>query len=295
MTEVLNCPSCDGRSFIPYISAKDYTVSHETFSIHQCENCKLLVTSPRPDDRDLYKYYLSDNYLSHSNKPKGIFDRIYRVTRRIAVNWKVGLIQTFRKEKISILDFGCGTGHFLKACHDQKWNITGVEPSDSARQLSSSLLNIPIHKTLDEVHDQFDVITLWHVLEHIPDLTEKFQQLLSKLKINGTIFIAVPNHKSNDAVEYKQHWAGFDVPRHLWHFNQHALQTFTQVNNSKIVAIVPMKLDAFYVSILSENYKQDQKGIQQFLRGILSGLRSNLKAKRTSEYSSLIYVVQKNA
>jgi 2-polyprenyl-3-methyl-5-hydroxy-6-metoxy-1,4-benzoquinol methylase len=297
MTVISHCPVCSSQTFVPFQQCKDYSVSHETFQLVTCQHCSFVFTNPRPNEKEIAKYYESANYISHAKEAKTIFDRVYRIIRRFAVQWKLEIVMKRfpGKTKVSILDFGCGTGNFLEECQKKGLTVAGVEPSDSARSIANSVLANAVKQKLSEISGQFEAITLWHVLEHVPNLDEVFTALKSTLTNTGTMFIAVPNYQSYDAKHYAEHWAAYDVPRHLSHFNKHTMKIFAQKHGCKIVDIVPMKLDAYYVSMLSESYKANTKNIFTFLRGTLAGLKSNLNAQKTSEYSSFIYIIKKNA
>jgi 2-polyprenyl-3-methyl-5-hydroxy-6-metoxy-1,4-benzoquinol methylase len=192
-----------------------------------------------------------------------------------------------------ILDFGCGTGEFLTSLKD-KWNIYGVEPSAIARKKATEQTQKIIAENLPEKTERdFDIVTLWHVIEHVPDLNETIAQLVNKLKNNGVLLLAVPNYEAPDALKYGSDWAGYDVPRHLWHFSKKSMSTLLEKHNLKLVEIKGMKLDAYYVSMLSEKYKNSNKQtLVTFLNGVLSGALSNLKAKGNN-YSSLIYIAER--
>ena len=212
--------------------------------------------------------------------------------RNISLKRKIRLINAFSCEEKTLLDVGCGTGDFLKIAQLNNWNVSGIEPNEKARQIANAKTNnavFKIEQLLQFEKQSFDVITLWHVLEHLPNLEDQLLILKSLLKENGTLIIAVPNYKSFDANYYKNFWAAFDVPRHLWHFDQKSLQNLLMSKDMKIVKTLPMKFDAFYVSLLSEKHK---KGFMNPIKAFWIGLRSNLKAKRTGEYSSLIYVIK---
>ena len=298
MQSVAQCPICDGINFKKFLSCKDHTVSHETFSLVRCENCELVITSPRPQDKDLGKYYLSDNYVSHSTKKSAdLIDQLYKITRHFTLGWKVNLVQANCSFKMpagpKLLDYGCGTGEFLLKSKASGFIVSGVEPSETARNHANELTSNAVRDSPDKVNGPFDVITLWHVLEHVPTLNEQLGHLLGKLKINGTMFIAVPNHQSFDAQKYGEHWAGYDVPRHLWHFNQRSMKRLIARNAIKLEKVIPMKLDAFYVSVLSQQAMRGEKNLAGMIKGFLDGMRSNLSARKNNEYSSLIYVVRK--
>jgi 2-polyprenyl-3-methyl-5-hydroxy-6-metoxy-1,4-benzoquinol methylase len=211
------------------------------------------------------------------------------------LSWKLRIInkQSRKSGKSFLLDYGCGTGQFLQKCQADGWHIQGVEPSEHARSLSSRLTQTSIAPNLDNPAARtFEIITLWHVLEHIPDLNETLQSLRTALTDSGTMFIAVPNHNSWDAKHYKQYWAGYDVPRHIWHFTQSNMKSLLKRHDLRIINTLPMKLDAFYVSLLSEKYQRKPQATM-FIKAIINGIRSNYFAHKQNEYSSLIYIVKK--
>jgi 2-polyprenyl-3-methyl-5-hydroxy-6-metoxy-1,4-benzoquinol methylase len=251
------------------------------------------LTTPRPELKDLGKYYESENYISHSKKANSIVDKLYMVSRVYALNWKWSLVRaTQTTDNFKLLDYGCGAGSFLEKSQSKGASINGVEPSKNARAIAEEITGSTITSNLENLNQKFDAITLWHVLEHVPDLIETVNKLKACLEENGTMFIAVPNHISNDAIKYKEYWAAYDVPRHLWHFNPTSMTRLLANANLKIENIVPMKLDALYVGMLSEKYKNGKQTISTFAKGILNGLISNVKAN-SNEYSSLIYVIKK--
>lgn len=294
MTTILSCPLCNSSSFEAALNVKDHTVSQETFQIQKCRQCQFLFTSPVPEN--LAPYYQSPQYISHSNQAAGITDHLYKLARNFTLTWKTRLINKYnRNNDKSLLDFGCGTGAFLAAAKKSNWSIAGVEPADHPRSIASNETQTDIKASLNELNQKkYNTITLWHVLEHIPALHQTVQHLSSLLDDHGTIFIAVPNHNSQDAQHYQQHWAAYDTPRHLWHFTQPNMQQLLTQHQLKLVATVPMKLDAYYVSILSEKYKHDNKpSLSSLLIGMFHGMQSNIAAASTHEYSSLIYIARK--
>jgi len=293
MIDVETCPLCNSKSFQHHLYCKDYTVSHETFAVVSCASCRLKITNPRPEEQELSNYYISDSYISHANKGQTLIDRVYLIARNYTLKWKLNILKRYSTNATILLDYGCGTGHFLSACFKEGYKVSGVEPSKLARENSDREVNSFIHQTVSNVpQTEFDIITMWHVLEHIPEPYKILNDLKNKLKNNGTLFIAVPNPNSMDALKYQEVWAGYDVPRHLWHFSQSNIYTLSKSLSMKIIEVIPMKLDAFYVSLLSENYKHPQKKFMNYFSGFFNGLRSNIHAKKTGEYSSLIYVLK---
>ncbi len=294
-----------------FLQCKDHTVSRETFFILKDETLEILITSPKPNDEELSKYYESEDYISHTDSNKTFIDKIYQKAKNYAIKKKVKLIVSLsNQDKVenqkskTVLDIGCGTGDFLAACNKSGFLVSGIEPNKNARVRAKSKLGIltskldvfddspEIFNTINELENKkFDVITMWHVLEHVPNLLEYINKLKELLNENGRLIIAVPNYKSYDANYYKHFWAAYDVPRHLWHFSQKSISLLFKKENMLIEKTIPMKLDSFYVSLLSEKYKTKKSN---YLKAFFIGLLSNFKAISTKEYSSLIYVI-KNA
>ncbi len=271
-----------------YLNSKDYSVSGEEFQLLLDSDLDMLVTQPQPKELD--KYYQSDAYISHTDSSETSVDKIYQTVKKYNLQKKVKLAQRYAQTKKTLLDVGAGTGDFLLYAKQKGWSVTGVEPNERAQQraLEKGLKLYPDLESLSE--KKFDIITLWHVLEHLPNLDGQIQKLVSCLEEDGTLIIAVPNYKSYDAHYYKNFWAAYDVPRHLWHFSRTSIKKIFGKYKMKVVATQPMLFDAFYVSLLSEKYRW---GKQHFLRAFLIGLTSNIMAWRTKEYSSLIYIIKK--
>ncbi len=269
-----------------YLSVKDYLVSGERFSLLKNDALGILETHPQPTPDTIHKYYKSEAYISHTDSKKGLLDFLYQTIKRYSLGKKVALIEQMHGSQGSILDIGAGTGEFLMTAAKRGWDIRGVEINIDARRLAKEK-NILLYDSMAAVKEkQFDVVTLWHVLEHLHDLPGSITQITKFVKPGGTLVVAVPNYNSYDADYYGSFWAAYDVPRHLWHFSQVAMQKLFAPELS-LKKIKPLIFDAFYVSLLSEKYATGKKFS---LKAFWIGLRSNLKARRTTEYSSLIYV-----
>ena len=285
------CPFCESEKTRSYLKLKDYFLTKEDFEIFECEDCKLLFTTPRPDASAIGNYYKSEDYLSHNEHKKGLVPWIYNQVKKVNIRNKYK-IACGDKNKPHILDFGCGVGDFLHYAQQNGCEITGCDMSEDARKFANEKLGKTI-VTPEEIfalpHSTFDVITMWHVLEHIDNLSFQAEQLHRLIKDNGRLVIAVPNYKSFDAQYYKDKWAAYDVPRHLNHFHKESLQNIFK-SKFELEKIYPMKWDAFYISMMSEKYIG--KG-NSFIKGIITGLKSNCKARKTGDYSSLIYVFHK--
>ena len=272
-----------------FLTCKDYTVSGELYQVKLNKEFDMLVTTPVP--KNLGEYYKSEDYISHTDAKDSLFDKAYHFVKTITLKRKIKLINSFSQTSKTILDVGAGTGEFLKVCQDNSWEVFGTEPDLDARKIAKNK-GINLQENLSKINSQkFDIITLWHVLEHVENLQEYIKSLKELLKVDGKIIIAVPNYKSFDATSYNEFWAAFDVPRHLWHFSQISISKLFNKENMVVEKTLPMKFDSFYVSLLSEKYKH---GKMKLLSAFRKGLLSNLKAKNTGDYSSLIYIIKHN-
>jgi 2-polyprenyl-3-methyl-5-hydroxy-6-metoxy-1,4-benzoquinol methylase len=293
MINVTTCPVCGGHNFKEKAKSKDYTVSQQEFKIAQCTSCELGVTSPRPDTIELGKFYQSEDYISHTSKAASFIDRIYLIARNYTLNWKFRLIKNLTHQK-RLLDFGCGTGDFLSYMSTKGYDINGVEPSAEARKKANAHYDATkVYESLSELRQEFDIITLWHVIEHVPDLNQTINELRSRLKPDGLMLIAVPNINSWESTYYGNLWAAYDTPRHLWHFSRTSMIKLLNNHKLKLITTKPLLLDSFYISILSEKYANHSRtSFTGMINAFFAGLKSNLKARTSGEYSSLVYIVR---
>lgn len=272
-----------------FLTVTDYSVSKEVFELYQDEELDMLITHPQPSLDVLGKYYESSDYISHTDSKRSLFEKAYHFVKGIALKNKLNLINSLQPNKGRILDIGAGTGEFLSVAQQNGWETIGVEPSDKAKQIAINK-GVSFVETIAQLEDHsFDVITMWHVLEHVPDLNHQLKELKRLLKPTGSLIIAVPNFKSFDAQHYGKFWAAYDVPIHFWHFSKTAIQKLFQREQMELVKILPMKFDSFYVSLLSEKYKT---GRMNFIKAFFIGLWSNIKAQSDLEYSSHIYIIK---
>lgn len=270
------------------LKVKDHSVSGEVFELWLDEQFEILVTHPQPSLEKLPSYYESEDYISHTDGRRTLFEKLYHFIKGIALKKKLNLVNSL-STKGSILDIGAGTGEFLLTCKNDGWHVTGIEPSERAKQIAHQK-GIGMEESLANLTDHsFDVITMWHVLEHVPNLEQQLKELKRLLKPNGVLLVAVPNYKSYDAKVYQEYWAAYDVPIHLWHFSKNAISKLFALQSMKLVQVLPMKFDSFYVALLSEKYKN---GKMNFFKAFFTGLRSNWFGNRNNEYSSHIYVLK---
>lgn len=295
METILGCPICTKRDFSIFLKCKDYSISHETFYLVKCNSCNFIFINPRPDQQEIIKYYQSVNYISHSNSSKGLLNFIYQQVRKFAIKGKVNLIQSLNCSQQTILDYGSGTGEFLNAMKYAGWKCRGIEPSYDARIMAISRYSLKVDEpsSLSEITDEhFGVITLWHVLEHIHKLKETIKNLNHSLIADGFIIVAVPNHESLDAKYYQEFWAAYDVPRHLYHFTKKDITTLFKNLGFQLKDIRPMFYDPFYISLLSEKYKN---GKTNYFNAVINGIKTTVAGQKDiTKNTSLIYIFQKS-
>jgi len=292
MEKLESCPVCNATVFKHFLTCKDFTVSKEEFDIVSCSSCGFKFTNPRPEVNKLGAYYESEEYISHSNTSKGLVNSLYQGVRKYTLIKKLQLINRLNP-KATLLDIGCGTGEFLNVCKEYGWKTTGIEPDEKARNYGVENYNLdvkPENELKNLADHSFEIITMWHVLEHVPDLNKRIEEIKRILKLNGTLVVAVPNCDSLDAKIYGKYWAAYDVPRHLYHFTPKDIENLFRKHEMKVSRVLPMIFDSFYVSLLSEKYKNGTPGL---IKGFFNGLRSNLAAIKTGrKYSSQIYIIR---
>lgn len=289
------CPICSSKDLVPLLRCKDYYASGEEFELVKCQVCRFAITQDFPSEDVVGKYYNVPDYISHSDTHEGIINKLYHIARGIALKSKAKTITKHSaKDASTLLDIGCGTGYFLNKMKEKKWIVTGIEKDDGARKYAKDKfdLNTHTHDYLFQLAEKKkDVITMWHVLEHVEKLNATLSKIHEVLKDNGTAVIALPNKESLDAKAYKDKWAAYDVPRHLWHFSPNDFELLANKHNFKLVEIKPMYFDAFYISMLSEKYKGTfAASLIGLTKGGIYFLRSLFDKRKCS---SVIYILKK--
>jgi 2-polyprenyl-3-methyl-5-hydroxy-6-metoxy-1,4-benzoquinol methylase len=295
ITHHTSCPCCTSFEIEEALVTEDYTVSKEIFSIWECKNCTVRFTQNIPDENSIASYYKSAAYISHSDTNEGFINKLYHFVRNITLQSKKKLI--IAETGLStgnLLDIGAGTGAFANTMKNAGWQVYGLEPDETASHIALQKFGLTFQhpNTMSQLQGNlFNAITLWHVLEHVHDVGGYMQSFVRLLKPDGKLFIAVPNYVSTDASIYKKHWAAYDVPRHLYHFSPESMNRLASKYGFIIKAYKPMWFDSFYVSMLSEKYKN---GKDNFIIAVLNGLYSNLKTMfNIKNGSSIIYVLTK--
>lgn len=288
------CPLCNSEEIYKHRTVRDFSISGDAFDIYACRECKFQFTQNHPAEKDIGPYYQSEDYISHSDTSKGLINTIYHQVRRIMLNKKYTLI---KKETSGnkLLDIGCGTGYFPNFMKRKNYQVSGVEKEEEARKFAENNFNIPVSSPDDFLNEEntecYNIITLWHVLEHIENWNEYLKAIHNKLKDNGLLFIALPNHWSYDAAFYKEYWAGYDVPRHLWHFNPETFNMLMQQHNFKVKKLKKLPFDSFYNALLSEKYRKNTFALPAgFIIGLIAFIKSLVNIKKAS---SVIYICEK--
>lgn len=289
-----HCPVCSSTAINPLLNVRDHSVSKEEFTVWQCADCSLRFTQDVPDQEMIGPYYQSQDYISHSNTDKGLLNKLYQRVRKHTLGQKGALVERFTKRNGKLLDIGAGIGAFVSVMKERGWEARGIEPDEGARKNAADLFGLSLAEpsSLFELPPaSCDAITLWHVLEHVHQLHPYVEQLKNLLAAGGKIFVAVPNYTAADAEAYRNFWAAYDVPRHLYHFAPKSIETLMAKHGLKVVAKRPMWFDSFYISLLSSKY---HRGHTSWVGAAWNGLRSNFSALlNTDRCSSIIYVISK--
>ena len=290
-----SCPICGGKNLKQAFSAVDHLVSKETFDVWQCEECGFKFTQDVPDEQEIGRYYESPDYISHSDTEQGLMNRLYHIARNMMLTAKAGHVTRATGLRQGwLLDIGSGTGYFAHLMTEWGWTVRAIEKSAEARDFAQQHFGLKSdgEEAFNTLQDKsFDCITLWHVLEHLQHLNIMGDKFYRWLKDEGALLIAVPNQISTDAKHYGADWAAWDVPRHLWHFTPETMKRFAEKHGFKVIKTIPMPLDGFYVSMLSE---QRMGHKVSFLRGFWQGLFAWVSSWGHKERSSsLIYVLKK--
>ena len=276
-----------------HIMTQDFLITKEKFKITEDKETRVLKTIPTPKEEDLPSYYSSEAYASHQERASTPVLWVYMRVRKIAMKSKIKLISTFNTKTGDLLDFGCGLGGFLSATHAKGWSSYGIEPHQKVKTKAKKISGREVYSTIGEAqktNKKYDVITMWHSLEHVVDLGKTIRFLYNSTKKEGKVVVAVPNHQSFDAKHYKNFWAAYDTPRHIWHFDQKSITNVFKKQGFSLERKRLMMWDAFYISILSEKNKRSRA---VYFKAAVIGVISNFLSLFTGESSSITYVFSK--
>ena len=267
----------------------------EVFHLCGCRDCGFIFTQDFPVEAEIGRYYETPDYISHSDTKKGVMNSVYHWVRGYMLKRKARLVAHEAHRKTGrLLDIGTGTGYFADTMKRGGWQVEAIEKNAHARAFAKEHFGLEVKPDTalkDFEPDSFDVITLWHVMEHLEPLNEVWETLNSLLTENGVLIVAVPNCSSYDARKYGAYWAAYDVPRHLWHFTPGTIQQLGSKHGFILAERHPMPFDAFYISMLTEkNMRHPCPFVRGMITGTLAWLHALVKKERSS---SMIYVFRK--
>ena len=272
-------------------TVKDHLASEEHFNLYWDKQKKIAWTD-LGKVKDLNRYYESDKYISHQTENKSIINILYSLAKTIMLRYKFKQLKPFVKPLGKLLDIGCGSGNFLSFMNKKNFNVFGVENNTTALEICAKK-KLKVYRSLESLPNKaFDIISLWHVLEHLPQTEEVITKIHDLLTSKGVLIVAVPNFSSHDRMHYKHNWAALDVPRHLWHFTPEGLEKMFSSAGFKLLKKSPLWLDVFYISFLSERYKGNNLA---FLIGMLKGSYFTFRSLFSKKYSTISFVFKKQA
>ncbi len=289
-----HCPLCASKNIGLNLAIKDYSISQEAFEIYECADCSFHFTQNVPSPASITPYYKSDAYISHNQNKEGLVHKIYHYARTLMLNRKKRLIQKLTKGN-RLLDVGSGIGYFLGYMYQHGYEVEGIEIDEDARRATKNNFGIEVAQPAallnEEPTRQVDIVTMWHVLEHLHDMNAYMTSIHKKMKKEAFLLIAVPNHTSYDAQYYGKYWAAYDVPRHLWHFSPKTIARLAHQTGFEVIDQKRLPLDPFYNSFFSERHKSNKLSfIFGAIIGLISYLVSIINPSRTS---SPVYILKK--
>ena len=247
--ENTHCIICSSKYASSFISLNDrLSNSSKKYNLLKCI-CGFIYLNPRPDIGEINHYYKLDNYDPHKESFNSFWNTAYHYVQKVTLNWKYRIITKYIK-KGSLLDIGGGKGEFAQFINKKGWDVTF---QDNMTDLNRRENNSFFVRELSNVNStkRFDVITLWHSLEHIHNIKYLFDSINNMLKDSGILIIAVPNMNAPERKFYKYTWAPYDAPRHLYHFNLDSLNKLCQNKGYYIMSKYSLYQDIPYNVILS--------------------------------------------
>lgn len=308
--ETVNCPLCGSENYKINLSAPDrFNPNGSAFEIVRCLNCEVAFLNPRPTRQSIAEFYKNAAYqpFLSTQSNLSLWDRLYRWVRVYTIRSKRKKIEKLKTGGL-LLDVGCGTGEFLNEMQSSGWQVTGLEMDREAAEFAEKTYHLNVFRgdlsASSFAGSSFDVITLWHVLEHLPNPKESLKQAKDLLKEDGWLLIACPDIASLDARFYQKHWVALDAPRHLLHFEPKSMAALCDSVALQMREIQQLPLDAFYNCLMSEQLiltkNQRRRSFMPFylMRALgvasLSLIRgSRWRSPQQRLGSSVLYFIQK--
>ena len=277
--ELINCPVCDSNDSSLYIKLKDrFKTNNETFSLVQCK-CAFVYLSPRPNENTISKFYKNNDYSPHAET-----SLFYKIAQKISFRWKLKIISKYsiNYNKPFILDYGSGKGEFADYLIKKSFDIDKYDPifTDKSTKMYSDS---------NQINKQYNIITLWHSLEHVHRLNQTLDKIYQLLSDKGVLLIAVPNINASEKQYFRDKWVAYDAPRHLYHFSSETMLKFLNKHGLEMIELKPIYQDTFYNTYLSLSSKYFLiKLIKTCYISIISFLKILFSNKQKS--SSLLYI-----
>ena len=251
--ETINCILCDSKRKKPFMDVHNRLdpTDGTSYKLVQCE-CGLVYLDPRPTIADIGAFYQHSGYDPHTAQSQSLIQRLYRFAQFFTMTWKFRLVQKNATGQ-TLLDIGGGQGEFVSFVKRQGWKVALQDSSTEALELARHSGVDATYQNLVDIPPaaRFDVITMWHSLEHIHDISELFIFIDNHLAPGGTLVIAVPNRMAAEEPFYKEKWAPWDAPRHLYHFRLEDVNRLLFSKGFTPVHSQGMFLDTIYNILLS--------------------------------------------
>ena len=224
--EAASCNLCGSDRFEPHLVRGDLNLYLPgEFQLVRCNNCELIYQNPRPLAADLMTMYPQE-YDQYQDATKREHSRILQLDRLYGLRKRSKAVMR-HIERGRLLDVGCATGEFLNAIRDKGWEVVGVEPSPLASRWARENLDLDVKTgTLETValpDESFDVVTMWNVIEHVPDPHAVLSKAYRLLRSNGLLVLTTPNFDSVDVKIFGRYWIGYELPRHFYVFSRRTL------------------------------------------------------------------------
>lgn len=251
-----SCFFCGSHDIGSSIASVERLSKKETFHIATCGACGMKRTIDAPALKDIGTYYAHESYVSHT----GVRVWPLRVLRTLRLWLRAHMISSFFQRKGSLLDIGCGVGDFAALIQKQGWNVLCIEPDESTRQKAQKQYKLDVRDVSALAHlpeATFDVITLWHVLEHMYDPLQTGATVKRLLNSEGVCIVAVPNAEAYSAEHYGCNWVAYDVPRHVSHFRSRDIHTWAERSGLEVIRQSSVPLDEFFCCLKSGALRGD--------------------------------------
>lgn len=216
---------------------RELLIQKESWKVYRCTKCRLGFLDPRPSYEEIENLYDNGYFLQRYGK--GLDPDSYEFINRLrGEKHRIQFIKTIKRSG-NLLDIGCGYGYFLAACKKEGYEVGGLDISERATQYAVQKLGIPV--TIGKISDvsfpfhNFDVISMWHSLEHTPDPHMALQKAKSWLKSDGILVVDVPNYEGTDAQQKWQQWDDWSLPYHFWHFTFQSLAQLLNKHGFRII------------------------------------------------------------